>query len=346
MLDLANRRLLSTFAAIAVLLLTGAQASAPDAATGQPGVFVRLADGRRLYLRCSGDGAPTVLLEGGFAATSLAWVRVQPLVARTTRVCSYDRAGYGLSDPGPMPRDGLAVARDLEQALRRARVHGPFVLVGHSSGALYMRLFADRRPRDVVGMILVDPSIPHQDQRVAPFFGPDAGSLAPLRARAERCLAAAEAGALPSPDPALLVCTPRAAAGHPQVDPVQMASATRADNWRTQISELDTLWGPTSDEVDAGRKTYGDMPLIVLTAGGADAPPPSEARRAATAVMSRLHAEIAAQSTRGVERLVTGSTHMMMFDRPDAICAAIDEVVDAARKTGAPRAGAEGLPRP
>src|ERR1700739_629823 len=70
--------------------------------------MVRLPDGRRLALRCSGQGSPTVLLESGSAGASLGWSKVQPTIAQTTRVCSYDRAGYGLSDPGPPPRDGAA----------------------------------------------------------------------------------------------------------------------------------------------------------------------------------------------------------------------------------------------
>ncbi|MGH6965185.1 MAG: alpha/beta fold hydrolase, partial [Phenylobacterium sp.] len=86
-----------------------------------------------------------MLLESGFGAGAFAWGQAQPIVARTTRVCSYDRAGYGFSDPGPSPRDGAAIARDLDAALRRAGERGPFVIVGHSAGGLYARLFAARR---------------------------------------------------------------------------------------------------------------------------------------------------------------------------------------------------------
>jgi len=104
---------------------------------------------------------------------------------------------------------------------------------------------------------------------LAAVFGRRAGSLAPQRDRAVRCLAAARRRALPSLDPALFACTPHPTPGRPSVDPSMMASAIRPDNWRTQISEIDTLWGATSDEVDAGRKSYGDMPLLVLTAANA-----------------------------------------------------------------------------
>jgi pimeloyl-ACP methyl ester carboxylesterase len=291
-----------------------------------PGMLVRLADGRRLNMNCSGRGSPTVILEGGFAATSEGWDKVQPTIARTTRVCSYDRAGYGLSDPGPAPRDGLAVATDLDHAVQRARIKGPYVLVGHSAGALYMRLFSDLRWKDVVGMVLVDPSVEHQDKRFAARFGPGAGGLGPLRARAIRCLTAAEEGTLPSLDPALAACTPQQTSDHP-VDRTQTAQSRLEATFSTEISELDTLWGSTSDEIDAGRKTYGDMPLIVLTADGTYAGAPPAARGAVEALWRSLHQELAARSTRGREQVVARSSHLMMKDRPDAICAAIEEII-------------------
>jgi pimeloyl-ACP methyl ester carboxylesterase len=297
-------------------------------ATAHPGRLVRLPDGRRLNFRCAGRGAPTVLFEGGFAATSLAWYKVQPRVARTHRTCSYDRAGYGFSDPGPFPRDGAAVAKDLDDGLRAARINGPFVLVGHSAGALYLRLFADRRPRDVVGMVLADPSVEHQDQRFAAVFGPGAGGLEALRTRASACLAAAKAGALPSKDAALARCTPRPQPKQPpSVSAARMAEAVRPSTWSTQLSELDSLWGATSNEVAAGRAPGDAMPLIVLTADGTYAGVPAADRATLDGLWRSLHQEIAHRSSRGVERLVTGSSHMMMLDQPDAIVTAIAEVI-------------------
>ena len=266
-------------------------------------------------------------MEGGWAADSLAWTKVQALVAPRLRTCAYDRAGYGFSDPGPLPRDGAAIALDLDLALRAAGVRGPFIVVGHSAGGLYMRLFADRRPRDVVGMVLVDPSVEHQDQRFAAAFGPGAGSLSGLQDRTRRCLAAAEQGALPSADTALVACAPPPKPGVPAaVAARRLAEARRPTTWTTELSELDTLWTSTSDEVSAGRRDYGDLPLIVLTAEGTYSGAPSSVRAAANAFWAGLHAEIAARSSRGVERTVARSSHLMMSDRPDAIAAAIDEV--------------------
>jgi pimeloyl-ACP methyl ester carboxylesterase len=329
-------RFISTLA-LAIGALLGAAAWTANAAApiapsdpmraAQPGELVRLPDGRRLNFRCAGKGAPTVIFEGGFAATSLAWFKVQPQVAKRRRACAYDRAGYGFSDPGPSPRDGAAVAKDLDEGLTAAHIKGPFILVGHSAGGLYVRLFSDRRPDQVEGMVLVDPSVDHQDERLEAAFGPGAGSLAGLRARAARCLAAAEQHNLPSSDPTLAACTPKANAPEtPAVAAARMAEAVRPSTWRTQISELDTLWGATSDEVYRGRPSLGAMPLIVLTADGTYASVPPQARSAVDRVWRQLHQEVARRSTRGSERLVANTSHMIMLDQPNAVIQAIEEV--------------------
>jgi pimeloyl-ACP methyl ester carboxylesterase len=321
--------------AAAALLLIGCGTQGGDG-TPVNASLVQLADGRRINLQCSGAGAPTVVLEGGYAATSSAWVKVQPVIARTTRVCSYDRAGYGMSDPGPLPRDADAVVDDLDHALRRAHVNGPFVMVGHSAGGLYVRLFADRRWKDVVGMVLVDPSVVHQNLRLAERFGAGAGDLDRLRDKAVRCLEASEHGRLPSLDPSIASCATQA---RPDASPAERAVFRRSilpQQFVTEISEVDSLWGASSDEVAKGRSSYGDLPLIVLTADGDYAGLPSPQRELASAYWSSLHKEIAAMSTKGQERLVH-SGHLVMLDSPQVVIDAINEVVEEARRYSEPR---------
>ncbi len=315
--------------------VAGDAAMSPEARTpaAYPGKLARLPDGRRLNFRCSGQGAPTILLESGYGGDSLAWFKIQPTLATRCRVCAYDRAGAGFSDPGPTPRDGAAIARDLDQGLRAARIGGPFVIVGHSSGGLYARVFADLRPKEVVGMVLVDPSIAYQDRRFSERFGAGAGSVQPLIDRASGCLEAARAGALPSDNPALKACVPTAGPDA-RVNAIRTAQALQPGKWTDQISELRTLFTATADEVDHGRASYGAMPLIVLTADGDHAGAPPQLRAALDAFWSGAHQEIAARSSRGREETVAHTSHMMIFDRPDATIAAVDEVVRDARKAG------------
>jgi pimeloyl-ACP methyl ester carboxylesterase len=120
-----------------------------------PGQLVDVG-GHRLHLRCTGSGTPTVLLESGLGETGAYWEWISPAVALDTKVCAYDRSGRGWSEPVSAPQDGVAVATDLHLLLDRAHVPGPFVLVGHSSGAQYVRIFADRYPEQVAGMVLLD----------------------------------------------------------------------------------------------------------------------------------------------------------------------------------------------
>ncbi len=321
------------------LLLLSSRAIGADAArlassgavkddTAHPGLLVRLPDQRTLNFRCQGAGAPTVLLESGYAASSAAWFKVQALLAPKYRVCAYDRAGYGFSDPGPQPRDGAAIALDLDHGLRAAGIKGPFIVVGHSAGGLYVRLFTNRRWRDVVGMVLADPSVEYQDTRFAAVFGPGAGGVSVLREQAARCLEAARHGQLQPPpsDPALTNCLPRPRVSDTAaVSQRRLAEASRPATWITRISELDTLWTRTSDEIASGRTAYGSLALIVLTADGTYAAAPVNIRSSLLRFWTNLHQELAARSSRGQERLVEGSSHLMMLDRPDAIAAAVEE---------------------
>lgn len=110
--------------------------------------------GYRLHLSCLGVGSPTVILESGALDSSRQWDRVQAEVAKTTRVCSYDRAGFGWSDPGPEPRTSRQMAVELHTPLTKSGVNSPYVLVGHSFGGLNVRLFAELYPTEVGGMVL------------------------------------------------------------------------------------------------------------------------------------------------------------------------------------------------
>ena len=117
-------------------------------------------DGRQHYLFCTGTGAPTVILEEGAGGASPNWVWIQPRVTATTRVCSYDRPGYGWSDPSNTPRDAETVGRELDALLKSAGEKGPFIVVGHSLGGAYARMFAAQQRDNVVGLVLVDATSP------------------------------------------------------------------------------------------------------------------------------------------------------------------------------------------
>jgi len=124
--------------------------------TAMPGHLVDVG-GHRLYMHCTGSGSPTVVLVSGLAEASTYWGGwIAPAVAQNTTVCAYDRAGQGWSDPPASPQDGVAVATDLRTLLDHAQIPGPYVLVGHSTGGAYVRVFAAHYPDLVAGMVLLD----------------------------------------------------------------------------------------------------------------------------------------------------------------------------------------------
>jgi pimeloyl-ACP methyl ester carboxylesterase len=120
-----------------------------------PGRLVAM-DGARLHIWCIGQGTPTIVLEPGLGGTSLSWSWLQPMLAKSTRVCSYDRPGLGWSEPLNVPRDGRNTARTLHKLLHAAGERGPFVMVGHSLGGAYARLYRDQFRDDVGGLVLLD----------------------------------------------------------------------------------------------------------------------------------------------------------------------------------------------
>ena len=114
--------------------------------------------GHGLQLLVGGQGAPAVIFEGGFGTGIASWSTVQKDVAAFTQTVSYDRAGLGQSDLGPKPRSAKQIATELHTALQKSGVKPPYVMVGHSFGGIYVRVFADMYPKEVVGMVLIDPS--------------------------------------------------------------------------------------------------------------------------------------------------------------------------------------------
>ena len=212
--------------------------------------------GRRLYLSCMGasDDGPTVVLEAGHGNDSTIWLAVQAALAPTTRVCAYDRANApgGTSDPAPTPRTAEDVVSDLRALLDAADVPGPYVLVGHSLGGLFVRLYASEHPDEIAGLVLVDPSHEDQADRTRQLVGPDLWS-------------ALEAQAASFTDPegfdvqviAEQVRSARAAAPLPTVPLVILTHGLPADS-----AQLPPTW-PTAEEEAMWRELHQDLAGLV-----------------------------------------------------------------------------------
>jgi pimeloyl-ACP methyl ester carboxylesterase len=153
------------FALLTLLAFGGAYETVAEATTPQSAPksgHVYAVNGHSLYMSCSGRETPTVVLFNGLGEGASSWSHVQPNVAGTTRVCTFDRAGEGASGPAPGRQDGRELAADLHALLAAARVPGPYVLAGHSVGGTYALVYAHEYPNQITGVALVDSSTPYQ----------------------------------------------------------------------------------------------------------------------------------------------------------------------------------------
>lgn len=294
----------------------------------KPGELVAVDTGRHLNLRCSGSGPMTVLLESGSHADSGSWFRVQPLLSARARVCSYDRAGYGFSDEGPLPRGLDADVSDLHALIEAAGLRRPLVLVGHSLGTNIVRRYAIDHPGDVAGMVLVDP--PAQDlARFLPatWMKDDAKLTTQRDAFIGRCEQAAEHGDLAKPSPELAQCI----GGAPPWESEAVAAVNHARKlhpafWHTLRSELAQNAGVFALAVPAS-ESHGDMPLVVLKAEGTYADAPANVRKQLEAARDATQRRIVETSSRGLLRTVAESSHDIELDHPRAVVDAVMQVL-------------------
>jgi pimeloyl-ACP methyl ester carboxylesterase len=293
----------------------------------RPGTLVTLAQGRQLNLRCTGSGPQTVMLEAGSHTDSTTWFRLQPLLATSSKVCSYDRAGYGFSSAGPLPRDLDADVSDLHDLMHHAGLKTPLVLVGHSLGSNIARRYAQQYPADISGLVLIDP--PAQD--IAAFAPDWAKGEAAMNARRfdfiRQCEAGAEKHALASPPPELRNCV---AGGNPLAsDKVNAATAdykSKPAFWRTLLSELQDNVVVFGQPVSPDEK-HGSLPLIVLTAANTYADAPKEVRKSLEAARDQTQAKIVATSARGERLLVDNASHDIQLDQPQVVAKAVTKML-------------------
>ena len=281
-------------------------AEAADAkAYPPPGQLVDVG-GHRLHINCTGSGSPTVVIVSGLGDWSTSWAgSVQPEVAKTTRVCTYDRAGLGWSDASPFPSDAAQFAGELHTLLQNARVPGPYVMVGHSLGGLIVRIFAHEYASEVAGVVLIDSMNPRQVTQSLSH------SLA-QQSSFQAALARFGVGRL-------IVKLPAIASGAPPNGEAYYPLYIRPQSLQTTANEYQGL--PASATEAAAVKTFGDLPLIVLTAKRNDNPGWPE-----------WQAELLQLSSNSQQLFAENSGHTIQFDEPEAAVAAILKMVELVRQ--------------
>jgi pimeloyl-ACP methyl ester carboxylesterase len=315
------RRMLSSLVVFATLV-------APTTAQDAEQPLGRLVDigGRRLHLHCTGSGSPMVVIEAGASSFAIDFSLVQPAVAKTTRVCSYDRAGSGWSDARLEVDTPIRIVRDLRTVLDTAGEKGPFVMVGASRGGVLVRLFQAEYPTDVAGMVLIDPTA---EDRLFVLFQGKSAALTSLTPEQHSSTQPPASAVIPIP-----AREPQTGAPFDRLPPPLYATRVALDrkliaSMPPSVNGQIVTESATGDyamlsRLSAARKTtpalLGDLPLIVLSRGLNASPE----QRAA-------HAEISRISRNARHLVVADSHHEIHLSHPDVVVAAIRDVIASVR---------------
>jgi pimeloyl-ACP methyl ester carboxylesterase len=324
---------------IVIVAIVGFQGSRAKAALRAqyppPGQMVDVG-GYKLHLYCQGSGSPTVVLVPGAGDFSLTWSQVQPEVAKTTRVCAYDFGGFGWSELGPQPPTMENILTELHTLLTNAGIEGPYVLVGHSLGGMYVRAYAVRYPEEVVGMVLVDST--HEDQMARYYAavashgdeggGPSATDqtnllvyqvmLRSFEGLNSLGILAMNPESFPATVPDL-----------PEVAKEYKAVMLSNDSFFAAIRQQ----GAYMEENEAAVRemhitSLGDIPLVVLSSRKVAAQGGLSAEESAE-LLAELHTELAALSSRGELVFAEESSHLIQWDQPELVIEAINHVLGA-----------------
>ncbi|MBV8827646.1 MAG: alpha/beta fold hydrolase [Acidobacteriaceae bacterium] len=298
-----------------------------------PGDFHSV-DGRRMHIYCTGSGSPTILIEAGLGSDWLGWQGVQPQLARSTRVCTYDRSGLGWSEPRGGPRDAETIVRELHTLLNKAGVQRPLVLIGHSAGALYAREYAREFPAEISGVVLVDAASPKQFDELPSFrasYEADKRDAMPdLRREELRVWSGWER------------VTGHCRARVPK-DVRFMAGQYNAQQCRPEYlgGDIGEMMDVETAAKEASRlKTFGKIPLLVLTKDTAlrKAGMKPEAI-AGLEVWEREQEELKSLSPLSWRVVARGSGHAIYHDRPDVVVKEVSRLIIYLRGGPTPQFG-------
>jgi pimeloyl-ACP methyl ester carboxylesterase len=300
-----------------------------------PGELVDVS-GYSLHLNCTGEagGAPTVVMDSGLGGTVLDWQRVQPELAKSTRVCTYDRAGMGWSDPGPKPRSSHQIVSELHTLLGNAGVEGPYMLVGHSFGGTNMQVYASQYPKEVAGMVLVDSAL--EDAKAVALTQSLQPSPLLLKIYATIGLTrlpytlGGETSGLTSPE----------------LEDEQAAISSHRKHVFAVADETSFL-EESFKENRTDSMSLGNKPLMVLTAGAVELTGTGLSQEQVN-LIDKLHSDSQAALTRRSENakqiIVEDSGHYIQVEQPNLVIDAVRQVVEATRD-GSHLSGDKASPR-
>ena len=315
-----------------------ARAAPGDDVYARPGRLVPAA-GTRLNLYCMGSGTPAVVFDSGWEDWAPVWTLVQPEVAKWTRTCSYDRAGAGFSDPGPLPRTSVRIADELRSALHHAGTKGPYILVGHAFGGDNVRTFAQRYTAELAGLVLVEADVGGPDEHPG-----DARIIAALRECRDAIASGKPLPPLPTgPGQPARSCAQQFFRGLPEATWSADLNAKLLDMARTKLAMYDSYISEMeqmpADEayLEAHHHSLGSRPIRVLSTGyhGVHridrAHPLDPEKQRYEHQVARAQARWLELSTNSKQLFTEQSSEYIPFDQPGFVGEAIREVYSQSR---------------
>jgi pimeloyl-ACP methyl ester carboxylesterase len=316
----------------AVLVLSAGWAAASEFAV--PHQLVDVGGGRKMNLYCSGKGPVTVVFDSPSGDAGWSWSKVQPDVAKHTRACVYDRAGFGFSDLAKRPNTSENAVEDLHKLLAAAGEKAPYILVGNSLGGANVQVYAYRYPKEVSGLVLVEAEHEDETARVDKASGGKMKAFYKMIGEEnKKCLAAAEKGFKPgSEEQAICVgsADDMAKVFGPKLGAAIVASRAKASFWRANTDEYAAI--DTSDaQLRKLRRPFGDLPIVVLTRGVSPYRIPDQPQSATNKAIEdanfAVQKEYLKLTTRGTQRVVAGAGHVIQAEQPQAVVDAVLEVL-------------------
>jgi pimeloyl-ACP methyl ester carboxylesterase len=290
-----------------------------DKRTYSPRGQLYTVNGRQMHIVCIGEGSPAVILQSGATAESLWWYQVQHQLAKHTRVCAYDRAGLGFSEAATGTRDGVTITSELHTLLEQAGVPGPYVMAGHSFGAVWTRVFAAQYPHEVDGIVMVDSTFVPGQRDVAGWKSFNDVIQVPLWVMWHTGLGRLTgSGAFQQ-------------YGYPP-DVAREIAALQSRNQTFDITYAETIHAmPALSADSAAAENLGDVPMVVLWASESDT---------AGERLAAHRAELAAASTNSVTRVIEGANHGSILGNEQYAQQVSDAILDVreAAQTGQPLA--------
>lgn len=273
-------------------------------------------NGRAMHIYCIGQGSPTVILESGLGNDWLIWQKVQPQIAKTSRVCSYDRAGLGWSESRPGSRGALAIAKQLNALLKAAGINDELVLVGHSAGGLYVRAFTGLFPEKVVGLVLVEASSP-ENFHASPS-GPRKELIAERHREAPWLFFKVATGLSRLTEG---YCNPNTSQRIPVVEGLARAEDCRPHYMNSWLGEWDDF--ESSAEQVFKMRCCDSIPLVIISE---DPGPPKTGTASSNGRQPSwddIQESLKQLSSRSIRIIARNSRHYVMVDRPDVVVAAV-----------------------